>query len=257
MSLIGFDALGRQALGELPNGQQAAVLAGAAGSFGFTGQVAGFSIAEDAMPGSIALSGVTATFRVAWPETVAAFASAGAAASFKVSEATVTGSVAFGVVPVATSQTWPVPGSSLVVSYRPASLVPAINASPSAFMAAGFAANDTVIEAAAGAMVVLSPSPTELVRTGDDYEFKLGGVGHFRLELERAKQLARITRKLPPPIDLRTAPKFEPVRRSHITSPIPDVDLSSFQVQRTTEQMRAAQAARNQSELEAVLLLAS
>ncbi|WP_316214890.1 hypothetical protein [Bradyrhizobium sp. SZCCHNR2035] len=257
MSLLGFDALGRQALGELPHGQQAVVLAAAAGSFGFTGQAAGFSIAEAATAGSIALSDVTATFRVAWPETVSAFAAAGVAASFKVSEAAVTGSVAFGVVPVATSQTWPVPGSSFAVSYKSAPLVPEVNASPGAFTLAGFAANEPIVEVAAGASIAVTFNSAELVRTGYDYEVTLGGVGHYRLEMERAKQLARITRKAPPPVDLRTTPKFEAIGRVQMASAAVPVDRSVTQAQRIADQMRPAQAAKKRREIEAILLLAS
>ncbi|WP_315729032.1 hypothetical protein [Bradyrhizobium sp. SZCCHNS2015] len=255
MSLLGFDALGRKALGELPHAQQSVVLTADVGSLVLAGNAAGFSIVEAASAGSVALSGVTATFRVAWPEAGAVFASVGAAASFAVSEAAVTGSVALGGVPVATSQTWRAAGASVAVTFEPALLVPAVIASPGALQATAIAANDTVLEAAAGAVVVLSPSPTDLVRTGDDHEFKLGGVGHFRLELERAKQLARITRKVPPPVDLRTASKFKSIRVPQSVLPATGTDLSAGQFQHLASQMRVVAAAKKRCELEAILLL--
>ncbi|WP_316196294.1 MULTISPECIES: hypothetical protein [unclassified Bradyrhizobium] len=257
MSLLGFDAIGRQALGELPHGQQAVVLTTGSGSFAMGEQGAGFSIAEAAVVGSIALTGVTATFRVAWPETVGAFASAGVAAPFKVSEAAVTGALALNGASVTTSQDWPAPGTSIAVTFESAPLVPAVIASPGAFALAGFAANEPIVEVAAGASVAITFNSAELVRTGYDYEVTLGGVGHYRLEMERAKQLARITRKAPPPVDLRSAPKFEPIGRPPIAPRASAADLSAVQAQRIAAQMQAAQAAKKRRELEAVLLLAS
>ncbi|WP_456775294.1 hypothetical protein [Bradyrhizobium sp. USDA 4369] len=96
-----------------------------------------------------------------------------------------------------------------------------------ALQATVIAANDMVLEAAAGAVVVLPPSPPELVRTGDDYEFKLGGVSHFRLKLERAKQIARIMPKALPPIDLRMAPKFESIGKPSTAVGIPLVSCDA------------------------------
>ncbi|MGJ5074566.1 hypothetical protein [Bradyrhizobium oligotrophicum] len=256
MSLLGFDALGRLALGDLPHAQQAVVLTAGLGSLAVAGKAAGFSIAETAAAGSTALSGVTATFRVAWPETAAAFALSSAAASFTISEAAVTGSVALGGGPVATSQIWPAAATSVAVTFEAAPLVPAIIASPGAFQATAIAANDTVLEAAAGAVVVLSPSPTYLVRTGDDHEFKLGGVGHFRLELERAKQLATITRKTPPPVDFRTTPTFEPIGRLSVAASLPVASAPALQSDRRAVRIGLTKAARKRQDLEAVLLLA-
>ncbi|MGJ4997299.1 hypothetical protein ACQR0Z_22945 [Bradyrhizobium sp. HKCCYLS3077] len=252
MSLLGFDALARLALGDLPHAQQAVVLTAGLGSLVVSGNAAGFSIAEAAAASSTALSGVTATFRVAWPESVTAFAFTGLAASFTISEAAVTGAVALGGGPVATSQTSLAAGASVAITFEPAPLVPAIIASLGAFQATAIAANDTVLEAAAGAVIVLSPSPTDLFRTGDDYEFKLGGVGHFRLELEQAKQLAKISRRAPPPVDLRSALKFEPIGR-----PSPVTSAPTPQSNRTQAEIRAVRVTEKRREEKTIILIAS
>lgn len=256
MSLLGFDAIGRWALGQNPANKNAALIAGA-GAVSSSGQAASFALSQAVAAGALALSGVTVTFQVTAPEAGSAFALSGATTAFKVSELALTGSFALNGVAATTAQVWPVAGTSYALTYRPAPLVPALVASPGAFQVAGVSANDTVLEAAAGAVVLVSPSPTALVRTGDDYDFKLGGVGHYLLEMEEAKRLAAITRDPPPPIDRRTAPIFGPLGRPQSVPPAPAVDMRAVQAQRMEAEKLAVQAAKKRRELEAILLLAS
>ena len=146
-----------------------------------------------------------------------------------------------------------------------------------AFASVGQAANFKVTEAAAGGSfaftgieAVVTPTtvvavdsgafaaafnPANLVRTGADFESPSGGVGHYLLELEEAKRLARITRNPPPPLDLRTSPQFVPLAKPPIAPPA--VDLAAIQQQRMAAEMQAAQAAKKRREIEALLLLAS
>jgi hypothetical protein len=144
-----------------------------------------------------------------------------------------------------------------------------------AFAFVGQAANFKVTEAAAGGSfaftgneAVVTPTtvvavdsgafaatfnPANLARTGADFESPSGGVGHYLLELEEAKRLARITRNPPPPLDLRM--QFAPLARPPIAPPT--VDLAAIQQQRMAAEMQAAQAAKKRREKEAILLLAS
>jgi len=96
--------------------------------------------------------------------------------------------------------------------------------------------------------------PREIV---PDAAFLFGGVGHYKLELERAKQLAAITRKAPPPVDLRTRPQFAPLASPPIAAAALAVDMAAVQQQRMAAQMAQVQAAKKRREAEAILLLAS
>lgn len=85
-----------------------------------------------------------------------------------------------------------------------------------------------------------------------------GGVGHFLVELENARQLARITRKTPQPIDRTTKPQFKPVGSPPMAPPAPAIDLQAIQNQRASADA-ASQAAtiKRRRQEEELLLLAS
>jgi hypothetical protein len=193
------------------------VMAAATGTFAFTGNAATFAISEAASTGAFNLTGITASFSVGWPETAGAFTFTGKAATFTISEAAASG----------------------------------------AFALTGQPANETILWPDAPASFVFTGNPANLVRTGDNYEFKLGGVGHYKLELERAKQLAAITRKAPGPIDLRTKPQFQPLASPYSAPSSPSLDAAAILKQRMDAQMAAAKAAKKRRDAEAILLLAS
>jgi len=87
-----------------------------------------------------------------------------------------------------------------------------------------------------------------------------GGVGHYLYEAARARQLAKITRTVPPPIDRRTAPIFAPIGQARAPMPasVPGIDMAAIQNQRMAEQVQAvAAAAKRRRNEQALLLLAS
>jgi hypothetical protein len=214
MSLLGFDALGRLALGQLPK-SNAIVLPAAAGSF--------------------AITGVAAPFKVSEVTTVGAFSIAGVSASFQVTENTAPGAFAW--------------------TGNAAPLSPGITAIAGAFTINGFPANEPIVElAAAGSFKITGAA--QLIRTGLDYDFQQGGIGHLLYERERARQLAKITRKAPPPVDLRTAPTFKPIGSPPVAAPAPVAQPSELQNQRTAA-LASAAAMKRRRQAAAVLLLAS
>lgn len=166
--MLGFDALGARALGELPRKAQAISMVAAGGAATAVGQAASFGVAESAATGGVTVQGAAAS------SGVTAVAAAGAA----------------------------------VVTGRAAGFAVDHAADRAMFALAGGSAADQVSEGAEGGAITARFIAAELVRTGDDDEFKLGGVGHLKLELEQARRLAAITRVPPPPIDRRTAPRF-------------------------------------------------
>jgi hypothetical protein len=214
MSLLGFDALGRLAVGQLP-AIRYVTLTAQASSYTVTGIAATFTITETPAVGSFALTGA-ATGQLSMAVASGSFSTFGIAQSFQITE-----NVAVG---------------SYVIS---GSLTNNINApsDPGTFR--------------------LTSVDTPLIRTGDDYEFKLGGVGHFLEEIERQKRLNAITRKIPGPVDRRTVPRFEPLRAPPSAPSAPAPDVAAIQNQRTTEAAAQAEAAKKRRrDEEAVLLLA-
>lgn len=130
-------------------------------------------------------------------------------------------------------------------------------AAPGSYSLSGVAEATSLVMEAAGAAYVFAPTDTPLVRSGFDYEFQQGGIGHYRLELERAKQLAAITRKVPGvPIDRRTVPRFEPLRTSLITTPAPAVDVQAIENKQMAAAAAEAAKTRRRRDEEALLLLA-
>lgn len=93
MSLLGFDALGRWALAQLPGNGNFALLT-VKGSIALVGAAAAFKTSGVAAVGGFTLVGPSARFVVAEPASMAAFALAGNAAAFKSSETASGGSFA-------------------------------------------------------------------------------------------------------------------------------------------------------------------
>lgn len=186
-----------------------------AGSFTETGNAATFKISEPGAAASYGLTGNSALLTPKIPAGAASFAETGRAATFAVREAAAAGSVAL----------------------------------------AGLASLATNVLPSAGTSFSVSVVNANLVRTGDDYDFKLGGVGHFLEEIERQKQLAAITRKIPGPVDRRTMPGLQRIMPP-AAPPAPVAAMANIEAQGQADAARAAAMRRRRDE-EAVLLLAS
>jgi hypothetical protein len=59
-------------------------------------------------------------------------------------------------------------------------------AAPGSYAFTGTAQSTSLVMEAAGAAYVVTPTDTPLIRSGFDYEFQQGGIGHYLLEFERA-----------------------------------------------------------------------
>lgn len=218
MSVLGGDALGRLALGQIgQNAPTTTVLTVTAGAFAFTGSAATFTIKEAAAAGSFALTGVAATFQVKEAATAGAFAFTGSAATFRIYETALAGSFVF----------------------------------------TGFSALEPLTENVQPGLFRFTGHDAPLTRTGFDYDVQQGGVGHYLYEREKAKQLAAITRPTPRPIDRRTMPRMGPLARPY-SAPIPPAPVAPpVQPDRMAAAAAQVQATKKRRELEAILLLAS
>lgn len=214
--MLGFGPIGTLAVATGPSsGAVTFTLTAAAGSFAMTGVAATFTIREATAAGSFALSGISASFTLKEAAGAGAFAYTGVAASFTIRE-------------------------------QPTAGVYTLNGVP---------ANETVLEADQAGAFVFTGNPATLTRTGFDYEFQQGGIGHLLLEAEEAKRLAAITNRPPPGfLDTRTPPTAAPIGPP-IAPAAPAVDLGALRAH--ADALAAQKAAKQRRDIEAILLLAA
>ncbi|WP_431014566.1 hypothetical protein [Bradyrhizobium pachyrhizi] len=215
MSLLGFDAIGRLALGQVRQGG---------------------ALSMDAAAGSFAVSGISATFKLVEAVSVGSYVLTGNAAGAKV--------------------VFPVSAGSFTLSLKASTLDRQLSAAPGAFTLTGYAANEPVVEDADPGVFVFTGNDAPLIRTGYDYEVQQGGIGHYLEEMERARQLQRITRNPGVPVDRRSRPRFQPIGRPPVAPPAPAVDIRAVELQRMAAQVQAAAAQKKRRDEEALLLLA-
>lgn len=189
-----------------------------AGSFIETGKDATLKVSTPGAAASYGLTGSAALLTHKLPSSAGSYAETGIAAVFALREAAASGSYSL------------TGGASLATSILPAS----------------------------GGSVAVTFIDQPVKRTGDDYDFKLGGIGHLLEEIERQKRLNAITRKIPGPVDRRTVPRFEPLRGPPSAPVAPAPDVAAVQNQRMAEDpAQVARAQKRRRDEEAVLLLAS
>ncbi len=91
MSLLGFDALGRWALGQLPSSSNFVLMA-TQGSIGFAGRASAFGISQAVTTAGALAAGISAGFKIAEPASPASFIWAGNAAAFASKQLSLNGS---------------------------------------------------------------------------------------------------------------------------------------------------------------------
>jgi hypothetical protein len=209
--MLGFDAIGRLALGQITPGNVA--MAAISGSYTISGVAQAFSLSEATAAGSFAISG--ASISQAQVVDVGSFTITGTAQTFDLTE----------------------------------------NVGAAEYVITGQLSNNIDGASDAGSFT-LTGVDQALIWTGAGVDTSYtGGVGHFLEEIERQKQLNAITRKIPAPVDRRTAPRFTPFPSVQPMPTAPMVDIAAMDAQRQAEAARAAAVRRRRDE-EAVLLLA-
>jgi hypothetical protein len=221
--MLGFDALGRLALGQIGHaGAVAVTLTADTGAYTYTGNGATFTTTLVGAVTPYVLTGNAAVFTTTMPVASTSYALTGNGASFNVTLAATAGAFA---------------------------------------LSGGAAAFDTNFSVSAASFVVSSGTHT-LIRTGDETEQVYGGVGHYLEELAKRRQLEKITKRRPVPVvqrlpELRPLAIPQPVEQpAYSVLSNPDALVAQYEAQ--AQQMAAAemQRQRNRRAL-AVLLLAA
>lgn len=94
MSLLGFNAVGRLALGQIPSPGTIYLLTADTVTFSLSGSAALFRVSEAASTGSYSVTGVSATFTSRFLAASTAYAVSGQAAFFRVAMTCATGAYA-------------------------------------------------------------------------------------------------------------------------------------------------------------------
>lgn len=217
--MLGFDAVGRLALGQLPTTATNTVLTADAGSYTITGVVSTFKVSEAATAGAYALTGVAETFKISLAPVSGAYVITGVSTTENIKE--------------------PVAAGAYVITGNAVSVNISMVATPGSY--------------------VITPTNTPLVRTGGDYDQVYGGIGHYLEEIERQRQLAKITRKTPAPIVQQSIPFPQAAAAPQGAQPQPVIDLQAIQQQRMADAQAQAEQVRILRRRQAIeiLLLAS
>lgn len=224
--MLGFDALGRLALGQIrQDGAVAVVITASAGAYTLTGNAITLNTTLAASAGAYVFTGNAALFNTSMAVSAGSFSLTGNAVSFNAG--LVAGAGAYALSGVDTA----------------------------------FAVNFV----ASGGTITITSGDHTLTRTGDETEQVYGGVGHYLEELAKKRKLEKITRRNPPPI-VQRPPELRPFAVSQpeqqpdfgvLTNP--DALAGQYEAQAMQAQQMAAaeqQRQRNRRAL-AVLLLAA
>lgn len=259
--MLGFDALGRLALGEIPQGAQNVTLIAASGSYAVTGNAAWGSVWLVAQPGSyivtgypVGLAGKADQGSYALTGNVVAFRSGFIAAAGSYA---LTGSAAtFAPVEAAASGQYTITGNDVGQRFATGS---------GSYQVIGNAILFPVVLLAETGSYALTLGEYELRRTGYDYPPDQHGIGHIRLAMEEARRLSRVVKPTPYPIVARY-PRLAPPSAAPVHPALPvgglidNNDLLDHLVaQRRQEAAQQAEKARQQARNRAmaVLLLAA
>jgi hypothetical protein len=255
----GFDAIGRLALGQ--GADQTAtisVLVADGGAYAITGVAAAFGSNEAAAAGSFAVTGIAVTLADKLLAAAGSYSFTGNAVTFGTGEPAVAGSYALGGKAVTFAGAEPAAAGAYVLAGKTAVFAGALPPVSGSYSVTGYGAIDLIVMPVGAGSYGLTPGPYVLTRTGGDFDQVYGGIGHYLEQLEQAKQLAKITRKIPAPIVHAIAPRLRPVPAPPAVPAQPAGSLEAIAPQRLAagqaERLRISQRRRQEAE---ILLLAS
>lgn len=266
--MLGFDALGRLALGQ--GGETAVsniVLVADAGSYSTTGTAISFKLGEAAASGSYAITGNAAVFGANFITSAGSYAVTGVNIDFDAALLGVAGSYAISGVDtggldttfVATAGSYSLTGNATLFDT-------ALLAVSGSYSITGSNALLPIDWLAESGSYEITLGQYELIRTGDETEQVYGGVGHYLEALLAKQKLERITKRRPPPAQVQRLPQLRPfVVQQPVQQPgfgvltNPDALAGQYEAKALQAQQQAAaelQRRRNRRAL-AVLMLAA
>jgi hypothetical protein len=194
--MLGFDALGRLALGEIPQAAQNVTLVAGVGSYAITGNATAGLIGEAAQGGGYVVTGYPAG--LAGKADAGAYALTGNAVAFRLNFAEAAGSYAitgsaatFMPIEAATSGQYTLTGSDASQRFA---------ADSGAYTVTGYTILVPIVFVAESGSYALTLGNYELRRTGYDYRPDQYGIGHIKLAMEEARRLSQVVKPTPYPV---------------------------------------------------------
>lgn len=257
--MLGFDALARRALAEIPQGTQNVTLVAASGAYALTGSATAGLIGTVAQHGSYAVTG--------YPAGLAGAADHGSYA--------LTGNViAFGAAFVASAGSYTIAGHA--ATFAPVEAAASGQYTITGTGAAARLATDSGTYAVTGNAIlfpvvllaesgsyVLTLGNYELRRTGYDYAPDQYGIGHIKLAMAEARRLSRVVKPAPQPVISRPPALRAPAVVPNLPRVNGLIDDTGFMDRLHAKQQEAAAQAEAHSRQQArnrtiaVLLLAA
>lgn len=235
--MLGFDALGRLALGEIPTGgAQNVVLWAESGAYQITGKAAAGPLSMVAGQGGYVVTGAAAHLLAKAESGAYALTGAGVALDVRFVAApgsyAITGrQTAFGPALVASPGAYAVAGSPAAQRFATGSGHYAVTGAEAHL--------DSRIAAGSGAYVV-TLGAFELRRTGYDRSPDQYGIGHVKLAMAEARRRAIVVKPTPRPVLSRLPALPQYVPPAHVTPPVAGlVDDTGF-----ADRLDAVQAER-------------
>lgn len=258
--MLGFDALARLALAELPKAAQTVVLTADSGVYTISGQAAAFRSYHAAMSGLYQVAGHDA--HLVGAAATGSYTVTGSAAILRTrfecgpGQYTVTGSdVAFKSALAAASGVYSITGSG-------AGLTGHVDTGSYAVTGSDVTFGARFIAQAGSYTVTLGDF--ELRRTGYDYPPDQYGIGHIKLEMVEARRRARVVKPTPYPVvrhlPALSASQVAPMRIAPVQGLIDNseiIDRLRAAEQAQAEQQQAAERMQARNRAITALLLAA
>jgi len=254
----GFDALGTLALGQVANqGAVTSVLVAGAGSYALAANATDGRDFLFATTGGYAITGNAAFGGSLLPAPAGSYALGGTPALFAGTIAAAADGFAIGGQTAAFKSTFAAPAGAYAISGGATAFQTSLPPLSGGYVLSGGSSWLPGTMRVDGGGYVVALGEYALRRSGGDYDQVYGGIGHYLEELERIRQLARITRKTPAPIVHETGPRLPPIAPSVAEPMMPQPDPRQIIARRLEAeklQRQAAIAMRRRREAEILLL---
>jgi hypothetical protein len=254
-----FDAFGRFSFGQISQAATStAVLVGGAGAYTITGGIVAFRSAQPAPGGGYAITGNATGGTSSLLASAGGYAINGGAALFADTMAAAAGGYAITGQATAGRSGFVAAAGAYAITGAASVLTPALLTVSGSYAITGGSSWLPGSMRAEGGAYALTPGQYTLARTGGDFEQVYGGIGHYLEEIERLRQLAKITRKTPAPIVQEIGPPLRPMPAAPATLQPPAIDLQAVMAQRVAlEQAEQAKVLKRRRQEAEILLLAS
>lgn len=233
-----------------------------AGSYLISGNPTGGKVAFAASAGTYALSGGPATLRATLLASAGAYAITGNAVKSAVSFVAQPGSYSLtGLAANLTPKIAAATGSYSLTG-NAVNFAPSLQSASGQYTITGSLAALNVNWVVDGGAYVITLGEYELRRTGFDYPPDYYGIGHYLEEIEKAKQLEKITRKTPAPIVQQPRSAIRPQQPAPQPPVMPQLQDPQVLIARQIEaeqalERQAAIKKRQRQEAEILFLIAS